>query len=248
TRTLLGEHGQYLTLLATVDPRCRPALLPVLEPGVLRLDRLELLALERGALRMLDRALDRALAVRVADPARVGDDAVVREHRRVHGVELRLIEIRANDALLEVVEDNVCHGAAECPEGLFMKARPCLLVRLPDDLPEALAGVLQRHHEQVRAAVLAVRLQRQRAEPEVHLRLLAGQALEHVEALGLTHLQAPHEALDRVVAVLEPEPVDEVLVDRLSVAPELDLLLDPGAVRLAGGTRMPRRSRWPGWG
>src|SRR5690606_3518577 len=120
TRTLLGEHGQYLTLLATVDPRCRPALLPVLEPGVLRLDRLEPLAVERGTLRVLDRALHRALAVRIADPTGIGDDAVVREHRGVNDVELRLVEIGADDALLQVVEDDVSHGAAERPERLFV--------------------------------------------------------------------------------------------------------------------------------
>src|SRR5690606_17987022 len=97
-RSLLGEHGQYLALLAAVDPRRRPALLPACEPLVLCLDRLELLAFERRALRVLDRALDRALAVRIADPTRVGDDAVVREHRGVHGVELRLVEIGTDDA------------------------------------------------------------------------------------------------------------------------------------------------------
>ena len=47
----------------------------------------------------------------------------------------------------------------------------------------------------------------------------------------------------------EPEPLDQVLVDALGIAPELKLLLDPLPVRLAGRAGLFRRpNRWPGWG
>ena len=76
-RPLLAEHLEHLALLAAVDARRRPALLPVREPRVLRLDGLEAPALERRGLGMLDRVLDGPLAVRVPDAAGIGYHAVV---------------------------------------------------------------------------------------------------------------------------------------------------------------------------
>jgi hypothetical protein len=55
------EQLQHLALLAAVDARRRPAFLPAREEDVLLVDRFEAATLERGGLRMLDRALDRAL-------------------------------------------------------------------------------------------------------------------------------------------------------------------------------------------
>jgi hypothetical protein len=43
--------------------------------------------------------------------------------------------------------------------------------------------------------------------------------------------------------------LDQILVDALGVAAELDLRLDPAAVLLAGRAGLLRcPSRWPGWG
>lgn len=88
-RLLFAEHLEHLALLAAVDAQCRPALLPVREPGVLRFERIELAPLERGALGVLDGALDRALAIGIGHAARIGHDPVVREHRGVHRIQLR---------------------------------------------------------------------------------------------------------------------------------------------------------------
>ena len=143
------------------------------------------------------------------------------------------------------IEHDVLHAPAERPERLLVQACPDLLVALPHDFAERLAGVLQRQHEQQRPAVLAGAIQRRGTEPEIDLGFLAGLALEHVEALGVPPPQRAHEALDRVVAVRKGEPLDQILVDRLGVAPELNLLADPAAVHLTG--RVGQRSRWPGW-
>ena len=83
-RTLLGEHRQHLALLAPVDARGRPALLPVREPCILLLDGVEPAALQGRSLRVLDRALDRPLAVGIGDSADVGDRTVVRRQRCVY--------------------------------------------------------------------------------------------------------------------------------------------------------------------
>ena len=218
------------------------------KPVILRLDGVELPALERRVLGMLDCALDRPLAVRIADPACIGDDAIMGEQGRVDSVDLGLVEIGPDHTRLQVIEDGISHRSTEGPEGFLVQPGPGLLIGFPDDFPKRLARVLQRHHEQERAAVFAVRPTDRRAETEVHLCLLAGQALEHIEALGVPNLQAANETLDRVVALFEAEQLNEILIDRLSVAAQPDLLLNPGAVRLASGACVLRQSRWPGWG
>jgi len=128
----------------------------------------------------------------------------MRQHRRIHRIQLRLVQIGLEDALLEIVEDDIAHRSAKHPERLLVQSRPSVLVRLPHHFAERLARVLQRHHEQLRPAVLAVRVARERALAEVHLRLFPGGALQHVEALGLARLQAANEALHRVVPGVKP--------------------------------------------
>ena len=199
-RLLLAVHLQHLTLLATVDPRRRPPLLPVRQPGVLSLDRLELAALQGRALRVLDRILDRPLAVRVPDPAGIRHHPVVLQHLSVERVQLRLVDVRTDHPFLQVVQHHVLRHAAEAAPCLLVQPAPDFLVRLPHRLAEALARVLQRHHEQIRAAVIARSPQRQRALPVVHLALLARQVLQHVEPLRLPRLQLRHEPLDEGIA------------------------------------------------
>jgi hypothetical protein len=65
------------------------------------------------------------------------------------------------------------------------------------------------------------------------LRLLAGGELETVELLGIDVAQGAHETLDALVARGEGELVDQILIDRLRVALQADLLLDPFAMRFA---------------
>ena len=71
-------------------------------------------------------------------------------------------------------------------------------------------------------------------------------------AFSPTSLSSPEsadKALYRVVAVGEAEPLDQVLEDGLGIATAFDLLLDPGAVFLAGQADLFHHgSRWPGWG
>ncbi len=136
-----------------------------------------------------------------------------------------------------------------------MQPCPGLLVHLPRGFAEALARVLQGHDEQVGTAILARAIERESAQAEVDLCFLSGQELQDVEPHGIARLQAGNEALDRVVTMRELPCLDQVLKDALRVAPQLDLLLDPGTMRLAGRRsrecsrdRTHDGSRWPGWG
>src|SRR5882757_3276477 len=158
----------------------------------------------------------------------------MRQQRGIDRIVLRLVQIRTDDTLLQVVQHAVLDRSAERPERLLVQARPHLLIGFPNDLAEGLAGILQRHAEQIRPTVLAVAIERGCALTEVNLRLFPRAALEYIKTLRLARFERAHEALHRVIAMGEPEPLDQVLVNTLGVAAELHLILDPGAVLFAG--------------
>ena len=246
---LLLEHGLHLALLPAVDARGGPAQLPVLQEVVLRPQRVEAPALERGGLGVLDRALHGPLAVGVAHPGRIGHAAVVRQHGGIHGVQLGLVQVGLDDAFLEVVQHDVAGGAAEVAEGLLVQLRPGLLAGLPHHTAEAPPRVAQRHDEQPRAApALGDRVEGQRTLTVVDLRLFAGGELQAVELLGVTLAQPGHEALDAVVAVAKTVVVHQVLVHGHGVALQPRLGFDELAPGLARRGARQRGSRWPGWG
>ena len=158
---------------------------------------------------MSDRVLHRALAVGIAHPGWVGDDAVVGQHVPVDGVQFRFVQVGLEHALLEVVEDHVGRRPAEVAKGLFVQLGPGLLRRVPDHAPETAARVAQGHDEQARPAVtVAAGDARQRALAVVDLRLFTGAKLEPVELLRLALHQPAGKPLDAVVAASEAELVD----------------------------------------
>jgi hypothetical protein len=96
---------------------------------------------------MLDRVLDRTLAVRIPNACRVSDDTIVLEHRGVKMIDLRLVQVRRNTPFLEVTEDDVLNTATEIAERFFVQSRPHLLPGFPDNPPETVARIAQRHYE-----------------------------------------------------------------------------------------------------
>ena len=136
-----------------------------------------------------------------------------------------------------------------------MELCPDLLAGLPARGPKTLARILECHHEQIRALVLARGRARGGTLAVVDLGLLAGEELKDIEAVRFAGLQRRDEPLHRVVLVGEAVALDEILEDAHRVPPERHLHLDPGVVRLARRDRVRRRRhqtavgrRWPGWG
>lgn len=100
-----------------------------------------------------------------------------------------------------------------------MQLRPDLLAAAPDHATEAAPRVAQRHDEQARAPVaIGARHARERPLAVVDLRFLAGPELEPVELRRFAGAELGDETLDAVVLAGKPELIDQILVDRNSVA------------------------------
>ena len=117
-------------------------------------ERLEAEPLERRGLRVADRRLDFPLPIGIADATRQGDGAVVGEHVAVERVQRRVVDVRREHALAQVVQDHDPDGAAEPPEARLVQLGPAPGAGLEGQEPDALAAVAQGEDEEPRAAVL----------------------------------------------------------------------------------------------
>jgi hypothetical protein len=102
-----------------------------------------------------DAGFDLALAIGVADATRERDDTVVREHVAVERIEGGVVDIRREDAFLEIVEDDDAHGAAESTKRTLVELGPHLRARLPHQKADRFARVAERQDEESCASVLA---------------------------------------------------------------------------------------------
>ena len=105
-----------------------------------------------GLLRVADGCFDLALAVGVADAARQGHGPVVGQHVAVERIERGVVDVRSEDALLEVVEHDDADTAAQPPERSLVQLGPDLRARPGDQQPDGLARVAQRQDEEPRPA------------------------------------------------------------------------------------------------
>src|SRR5262245_34764194 len=133
---LLRKHRGDLPFGRAVDPRVRPVLLPSIEIGLRRFDRLEAEALERRLLRVADARFDFAFAIGIADAARYSDRAVVREHIAIERIERRIVDVGCKYALFQVVEDDDLRRAAQTPKRAFVQVTPDLRTRAPCQEPD----------------------------------------------------------------------------------------------------------------
>ena len=104
---------------------------------------------------MADAGFDLALAIGIADAARQGDDAVVREHVAIERIERRVVDVGREHALLQIVEDDDADRAAQPAKRALVELRPDLRARLPDEQPHRFARVAERQDEEPRPPVLA---------------------------------------------------------------------------------------------
>ena len=235
---LLGKHRRDLALGRPVDAGIGPAV----QIGLGRVERLEAQTLQGRLLRVTDAGFDLALAIGIPNPTGQGDDAVVSEHVAVARVERRIVDVRGEDAFLQVVEDDDAHRAAQPAERPLVERGPDPGTRAPDEQPDRLAGRAQRQDEEPRAAVLAgVGVADHRALAVIDVALLPPSRRDDDPGFdGGPVTQRGQEAADTGVAPRKPLVVDQVLPDGHGVAPAAQRLDHQLAIRLAGAR--PRRS------
>src|ERR1044071_2697690 len=136
-----------------MDPRVGPSRIPFVEVALCVLDAFEAQPLERRALRVADAGLDLALSVRIPDTTRQRDDAVVTENVAVQRIELRVVDVRLEYALAQIVEHDGRRRAAQTTKRLLVELGPDPHARRPHEKPHGLAAEAERQHEQARAPV-----------------------------------------------------------------------------------------------
>jgi hypothetical protein len=234
-RALVGEGGPDLALGGAVDAGVGPALVPVIEPRLRLVERLEAQP-AHGLLCVRDAGLDLALAIGIADAARQADDAVVREHIAVQRVEQRVVDVGLEDAFAQVVEHDGGRRAAEPAKACSWSWAHVFVDDFQVSSRTALRLCASVSRKRARPSVLARRrVPHHRPVAVVDLRLFAGPRRDHDARLGFGGAdQAAHEALHRGVPRLEVMAVDELLPDRHRRAAVVAPARDQLAVRLAG--------------
>jgi hypothetical protein len=152
----------------------------VIEMALPGLHGLEAPARERRALRVPDARFHLPLAVGVGDAARQRGHAVVGEHITVERIERRVVPVRSQHALLQIVEDHHARGATEAAKRLLMELGPDARTRPQRQQPHRLPAVAERQHEQPAPPVLAGGgIAHHRPVTVVDLRFVARGGLDH---------------------------------------------------------------------
>ena len=99
-----GKHRGHLPLRRAMNARVGPVLVPAIQIGLGGLERLEAQALQRRPLRVADAGFDFPFPIGIADATRQRDDAVVREDVAIERIERRIVDVRREHALFEIIE------------------------------------------------------------------------------------------------------------------------------------------------
>ena len=129
--------------------------LPAIEVGLGFLQSLEAHAFQRCLLRVADAGFDFAFAIRILDPTRQGDRAVVREHVAIERIESGIVDVGDEHALAQIVEHDDAGGAAQSAKGSFVQLGPDARTGAEGQQTNRLAAAAERHHEQPGAPILA---------------------------------------------------------------------------------------------
>ena len=252
-RLLLDKHRGDLALGGAMDPRVGPVRLPAIQVGLRLLNRVEAQAFQGRLLGVADAGLHFSFAIRIADPTRQGDHAVVREDVAVERIERRLVDVGREHALFEVVQDDDLDGAAQPTKRAFMQLGPHLSAGAPHEQPHGLPRESQGQDKEPGAPVLA-RAGRpdHRALAVVDLAFIPGRGRDHHARLERDRApKLADETPDAGVPRRKAVAADQVLPDRHRVAAQGERGHNLLAVGFTGtGARRPSGGWWPprGWG
>ena len=157
------------------------------------------------------------------------------DHVAVERIQRRVVDVRGEDALLEVVEHDDTGGAAQAAKRPLVQLGPDLRAGAVNQQPDGLARIAQGQDEEPCPAVLAgVRVTDHRSVAVVNLCFLPPGPGDHRPSLDGGLLpdgrdEAPHARIARRETVV----VDQVLPDGRGVAPAAERVDDQLAVGLA---------------
>jgi hypothetical protein len=174
---------------------------------------------------------------------------VVGEHIAIERVQGGIVDVRLQDALTQIVEDDDLDRPAQPTKRFLVQLGPAPGTRFEPQEPDALAAVAQGEDEEPCAAVLArLRMPDHRPRAVVGLAFLPRGRDDHRVRLGQAlAAELPHEAPDAGVPGGEAVLIDEVPPDGHRLAPAFEGEVDQFAVRLAGtGPGRPAGRRRPG--
>src|SRR5271155_948033 len=140
---LFGEHRRYLPLGPAVDARVGPALFPVVQIRLRLFQALELLALQRRHLRMVDAALNFSFSIRIAHFARQRCHTVVSQNIAVERIYARIVEVWRQHALTQVVQNYNPRRTAKPAKCPFMQLGPYPRTRTEDQQANTLPTTTQ---------------------------------------------------------------------------------------------------------
>ena len=152
---LFGEHGSHLTFGAAVDALIGPALFPTIKMGLRFGEALEALPFQWRLLGIPDTRFHFALSIRILNPARHGDSAVVSQHVTIERIQTRIVDIGQEYAFLQVVEHHDFGRTTQSTEGLFVQFGPDAGAGMEAQKTDALAAEAERQNEKARTPVLA---------------------------------------------------------------------------------------------
>ena len=227
-----------------MDAGIGPAPLPAVEVDLALVEALEAESAQRRLLGVADAGFDLALAIGVAHATRQGDDPVVGQHVAVERIQRRVVDVRSENTLLEVVEHDDTGGASQPPKRPLVQFGPDLRARPLHQQPDGLARVAQRQDEEPCPPVLSrVRVTDHRSLAVIDLCLLPrGRGDDHAGLDGGLLPNGRDEAPYARIARWEAMVIDQVLPDGHGVAPPAERFDDQLTVGFTGAR--PRRSTW----
>ena len=123
-RFLFGEHGRDLPLRGAVNTRVGPTFFPVIEVCLRNFQAVEALTFQRRLLGMADAGFHLAFPVRIPNPARHGDSAIMSEHIPIERIQSGIVNIGFEHTFFQVVGNHNSGRAAQSPKGLLMEFGP----------------------------------------------------------------------------------------------------------------------------
>ena len=159
----------------------------------------------------------------------------------VERIESRIVDVRGEHALAQVVEDDDANATPETAKRFLVEIGPGARTGTEDQQPNRLSTVSKCHYKQACPPVLAsLWIANHRPGAVIDLSFLAWGGDDHRPCLkDLRRADLVGEALDALIATLKTVLSNQVLPDRHCIATAIERLLDDLAIRLTGTDRPP---------